>query len=261
MAANCGVYDQEQALELVELADLYCYDAISLGATISYAMDWNRRNPDKQILDGMAFGDFDKMVKFIKETAAGNCNQLGQGSMRLALEMGDLSFAMQGKGLEYPAYLPDTNPGYPWALAGGHMSMRTFLLLILDGQKTDIDYWENAVLTGIYYTRDDLIGTCKFAGVPNGNIIDSINDMFGLSITEEEMNTAIRRAYLRGRLLEKKVGYTDEEYDVPGRVYERVNENIKMPAFITREFMDELKGRVEKGWDELTQKEGLSLPA
>ena len=22
------------------------------------------------------------------------------------------------KGLEYPAYLPQTNPGYPWALAG-----------------------------------------------------------------------------------------------------------------------------------------------
>ena len=261
MAANCGVYDAEQALELVELADLYSYDAISLGATISYAMDWNRRNPINQILDGMVFGDFEKMVKFIKETAAGRCNLLGQGSMRLALEMGDLSFAMQGKGLEYPAYLPDTNPGYPWALAGGHMSMRTFLLLILDGQKTDMDYWENAVLNGIYYTRDDLIGTCKFAGVPNGNIIDSINDMFGLSITEEEMNTAIRRTYLRGRLLEKKVGYTDEEYDVPARVYERVNENIKMPAFITREFMDELKGRVEKGWDDLTEKEGISFPA
>ncbi|MDP6278966.1 MAG: aldehyde:ferredoxin oxidoreductase, partial [Nitrospinota bacterium] len=75
------------------------------------------------------------------------------------------------------------------------------------------------------------------------------------------MNTAIRRTYLRGRLLEKKVGYTDEEDDVPARVYERVNKNIKMPAFITREFMDELKGRVEKGWDDLTEKEGLSFPA
>ena len=201
------------------------------------------------------------MVKIIKETAAGNCNQLGQGSMRLAQEMGDLSFAMQGKGLEYPAYLPDTNPGYPWALAGGHMSMRTFLLLILDGQKTDIDYWENAVLNGIYYTRDDLIGTCKFAGVPNGNVVASLNDMFGTSLSEDEMNGAIRRTYLRGRLLEKKVGYTEEEYDVPGRVYERVNENIKMPAFVTREFMDELKSRVEKGWDELTEEEGMKLPA
>ena len=243
------------------MADRLCYDAISLGVTLGYAMEWNERHPDKQILGGLRFGEFEKAMALIRETAAGNCPQLGQGSMRLAMEMGDLSFAMQGKGLEYPAYLPDTNPGYPWALGGGHMTMRTFLLLILDGQKTDIDYWEKAVLNGIYYTRDDLIGTCKFAGVPDGNVVDSMNDMYGLSLTAEDMNTAIRRSYLRGRLLEKKVGYTNEEYDVPGRVYERTNENIKMPSFITREFMDELKVRVEKGWDELTEKEGISLPA
>ena len=261
IAPNCGIYDQEQALELVELADLMSYDAISLGATISYAMEWNERHPEKQILDGMKFGDYDKMVKFTKLAAEGKCEQLGQGSMRLALEMGDLSFAMQGKGLEYPAYLPETNPGYPWALAGGHMSMRTFLLLILDGQKTDMEYWENAVQSGIYYTRDDLVGTCKFAGVPNKNILDSLNDMFGLTLTQDEVNQAIRRSYLRGRLLEKKVGYTDEEYDVPGRVYERVNKNIKMPAFITREFMDELKKRTEANWDRLTKEEGIKLPA
>jgi len=260
LSSNIGIYDQEQSLEIVELADRMCYDAISLGVTLGYAMEWNDRNPENQILDGIRFGEFDKAMALIRKTAAGNCSQLGQGSMRLAMEMGDLSFAMQGKGLEYPAYLPDTNPGYPWALGGGHMTMRTFLLLILDGQKTDIDYWENAVLNGIYYTRDDLIGTCKFAGTPNENIVASMNDMYGLSLTKDDMNTAIRRSYLRGRLLEKKVGYTDEEYDVPGRVYERVNENIKMPAFITRDFMGELKKRVETGWDELTEKEGISLP-
>jgi aldehyde:ferredoxin oxidoreductase len=181
--------------------------------------------------------------------------------MRLSMELGETSFAMQGKGLEYPAYLPETNPGYPWALAGGHMSMRTFLLLILDGQKTDIDYWERAVMNGIYYTRDDMIGTCKFAGTPDDNVIASLNDIFGTSLTLEDVRGAIRRTYLRGRLLEKKVGYTDEEYDLPSRVYERVNPNIKMPAFITREFMAELKKRVERNWDELTEKEGVTIPA
>jgi len=85
--------------------------------------------------------------------------------------------------------------------------------------------------------------------------------MYNLSLTEEDMNQAIRKSYLRGRLLEKKVGYTDEEYDVPARVYERVNPNIKMPSFITREFMDELKKRVEANWDRLTEEEGVTLPA
>ena len=109
-------------------------------------MEWNKKNPDNQVLEGIQFGDAQKMMSLIRKCAAGECEELGQGSLRLALQSGDLSFAMQGKGLEYPAYLPETNPGYPWALAGGHMSMRTFLLLILDGQKTDIDYWENAVM-------------------------------------------------------------------------------------------------------------------
>lgn len=261
LTANCGVYDAEESLDLVELGDRLGYDAISLGATFSYAMEWNERHPDKPVLGGIRFGDAQKMMELMRQTAAGDCEELGQGSMRLALQCGDLSFAMQGKGLEYPAYLPETNPGYPWALAGGHMTMRTFLLLILDGQKTDIDYWENAVMNGIYYTRDDLIGTCKFAGVPNGNVVDSLNDMYKLSLTEDNVNQAIRKSYLRGRLLEKKVGYTDEEYDIPGRVYERTNENVKMPSFITREFMDELKKRVERNWDDLTEKEGIALPA
>lgn len=49
-------------------------------------------------------------------------------------------YAMHVKGLELPAYLPDTNPGYPWAIAGGHMSMTTFLSLVMD-KDTSIDYW------------------------------------------------------------------------------------------------------------------------
>lgn len=261
ITANCGVYDAEESLDLVELGDRMGYDAISLGATISYAMEWNERNPDKPVLDDIRFGDAKKMEALIRKAAAGECEELAQGTMRLAQQCGDLSFAMQGKGLEYPAYLPETNPGYPWALAGGHMSMRTFLLLILDGQQTDIDYWENAIQNGIYYTRDDLIGTCKFAGAPNENVVDSLNDMFGVSLTEDNVNQAIRRSYLRGRLLEKKVGYTDEEYDVPARVYERANDNVKMPSFITREFMDELKKRTEANWDRLTEEEGIALPA
>ncbi len=37
--------------------------------------------------------------------------------------------------------------------------------------------------------------------------------------------------------------------------------NVKMPSFITREFMDELKKRIEAYWDRLTEEEGVTLPA
>ena len=45
------------------------------------------------------------------------------------------------------------------------MSMRTFLLLVF-AEKTALDYWvETIVNRGMYYTRDDLLGLCKFAGI------------------------------------------------------------------------------------------------
>ena len=65
---------------------------------------------------------------------------------------------MQSKGVEYPAYLPQTNPGYPWALAGGHMSMRTFLLYVVE-RETDVDYWIDAITNrGPTYLLDDITG-------------------------------------------------------------------------------------------------------
>ena len=62
---------------------------------------------------------------------------------------------MQCKGVEFPAYLPQTNPGYPWALAGGHMSMGTYLLLLQE-RETDMDYWVDAITNrGLSILRDD----------------------------------------------------------------------------------------------------------
>ena len=59
------------------------------------------------------------------------------------------------------------------------MGMRTFLLLVTEG-KTDLDYWVDAIVRrGIYYTRDDVIGLCKFAGTP-----DEILNPFSRTCTE-----------------------------------------------------------------------------
>ena len=145
LTVNLGIYDQHQALEIVELVDQLGFDSISMGVTLGYVMEYNARHPDKPIFDGMTFGDFEKARHFIHETAAGRAPEIGCGVKRLAASLGDTAYAMECKGLELPAYLPETNPGYPFAMAGGHMSMRTFLLLVFEG-KTDLDYWEDAVV-------------------------------------------------------------------------------------------------------------------
>ena len=190
LTANLGIYDPDQALEIVELVDQLGFDSISLGVTLGYIMDYNARHAEQPILNGLSFGDFAGTCQLIKQAAAGGVPELGRGVKRLSEQLGEPSYAMQCKGLELPAYLPETNPGYPFAIAGGHMGMRTFLLLVIEG-KTDLDYWVDAIVNrGVYYTRDDVIGLCKFAGTPDTVIEPVFQDMFGLTVTHEDMQHA-----------------------------------------------------------------------
>lgn len=245
LTINLGVYDQRQAVEIVELVDEVGFDSISLGVTLGYIMEYNQHHPQQLILDGLSFGDFQGACAAIKRAAMGQLPQVGQGVKRLSEQLGDTAYAMHCKGLELPAYLPETNPGYPFAIAGGHMSMRTFLLLVFDG-KTDMEYWVEAITKlgkGAYYTRDDLLGLCKFAGTPDKAILPVFKEMYGLEVTQDDLLHATQRAYLRGLLLERKQGVTDEDYVLPERVYQR-NPNVQLPHFITPEFWQELRQRV-----------------
>jgi aldehyde:ferredoxin oxidoreductase len=257
LTVNLGIYDQRQALEIVEVTDQLGFDAISLGVTLGYVMEYNARHPDKPIFEGMTFGDFDRACQVIRETAAGRAPEIGRGVRRLATSLGDTAYAMECKGLELPAYLPETNPGYPFAIAGGHMSMRTFLLLVFEA-KTDLDYWEDAIVNrGIYYTRDDLIGLCKFAGTPDESIVPAFRDLYGVSLTQDEMFHATMRTYLRGLLLERRQGATIDDYVLPERTYTQ-NPNVKLPHFITPEFWTELRGRVFHAFDQKIREYGLT---
>jgi len=58
------------------------------------------------------------------------------------------------------------------------------------------------------------------------------------------VGAAVRHAFLRGLALERRQGYTDEEYTLPGRVFEGSNPNVKLPSFVTRQFFAELQKRV-----------------
>ena len=256
LTINLGIYDQHEALEIVELADQVGFDSISLGVTLGYVMDYNRQHPQQPVMDGVTFGDFAGACRLIKAAAAGQLPALGQGVKRLAESLGEPAYAMHCKGLELPAYLPETNPGYPFALAGGHMSMRTFLFLVFEG-KTDLDYWVDAIVNrGIYYTRDDLIGLCKFAGTPDRVIMPALRDLYGVEVSSEEMQHATQRTYLRGLLLERRQGTTLDDYVLPERTYES-NPHVQLPHFITPEFWHTLRERVFQEFDVQIERYGL----
>ena len=257
LSSNLGIFDIDQALDLVELVDELGMDSISCGTTLSYVMEYNRRHPETPIAGGLSYGDFEKTLDAIEKIGNGQLEQVGQGTLRLAEQMCEKGYAMQCKGVEFPAYLPQTNPGYPWALAGGHMSMRTYLLLLHE-RETGLDYWVDAITNrGLSILRDDFLGICKFSGMSDDRMVDAVGAMTGLAIDVSTLKRVIRRTFLRGYRLERRHGCTDDDYDMPAEVH-REFPQIDLPYFNTPEFFAELKQRVTTRIDELLLAEGLA---
>lgn len=257
LSSNIGIFRPEECLELCELVDELCMDSISVGTLLSYVMEYNRRHPDRPIAHGLKYGDYATSRRVIEDIAQGRLPELGQGVMRLSLQLHETGYAMHSKGVEYPAYLPQTNPGYPWALAGGHMSMRTYLLLLVE-KDTGLDYWVDAVAhRGPLILRDDILGGCKFTGLSDDNMVKAITALTGLQITKEELHRTIRRVFLRGYRLELRQGFTDADYAMPDEIHNEYPQ-IRLPHFNTREFFGQLRDRVQTRLRELLVEEGMA---
>ncbi len=234
-------------------------DSISCGVTLSYAMEYNRRHNHQgnTIAAGLSYGDFEATKNAILAMGEGRLALLGQGSKRLSEQLGETGYAMHCKGVEFPAYLPQTNPGYPWALAGGHMSMKTYLLLLHD-RITDLEYWVEAIVErGWSIIRDDVIGICKFAGMSNDDMATAICAETGLEMSGEDIERVVRRVFLRGYRLERRQGFTSEDYVMPAEAHKHY-EAIKLPYFNTPEFFSHMKQRVEQRLDEMLVAEDLA---
>jgi aldehyde:ferredoxin oxidoreductase len=256
LSSNLGIFDIDAALDLIELTDELGMDSISLGVTLGYVMDHNRRHPDDPIVDGLAFGDVAATTAAIETVARGRLPEVGRGVMRLADQTGDDAYAMHGKGLEYPAYLPQTNPAYPWALAGGHMSMRTFFLLVIE-RETGIDYWVDATTNrGPLYLRDDLLGLCKFANIDDQWAARAVRTATELDITTEQLRDTVARTFLRGYAVERRRGFTEADYVLPAVAYEP-NPNIDLPYLTSAEFFIEMREKVMAALDERARTAGF----
>jgi len=123
------------------------------------------------------------------------------------------------------------------------MTMATFMLAALVGD-TSLDYWVDAITAkGLFQVRDDLLGSCKFAGMNHKMALVALKDV-GLEVSQEDLLAAVRRAFLRGLALEARQGYDDTDYTLPAQVFEDPNPGLGTPSFITPEFFGQLKARV-----------------
>ncbi|MDH3540957.1 MAG: aldehyde:ferredoxin oxidoreductase, partial [Acidimicrobiia bacterium] len=259
LSTNLGIYDPDHALELVLLCDELCMDSISLGATLSYAMEWNRRHPTDQIADGLSYGDFEAAMAATRAIGEGRMVELGQGSLRLAMSLGELDYAMQSKGVELPAYQPHSNPGYPWALAGGHMSMRTFILAIVE-RETGLDYWVDAITNrGAQYILSDLDGLCKFAGIDHEAHADALRSATGLDVDAGDLEAVVDRVFVRGYANERRRGFGPDDYVLPADAHQP-QPSSTLPYFNTPEFFSELQAKVMETLDRRATEAGF-LPS
>jgi aldehyde:ferredoxin oxidoreductase len=244
LSTNLGIHDPAQAATLVGLGDQLGMDSISLGATVAYVLDYNQRHPETPLCNAAVFGDFEKIRELILATGRGELPQVGHGVMRLAAQTGDTAYAMHVKGLELPAYLPETNPGYAWAVAGGHMSMMTYMLYALEGNAS-VEYWRKAITErGLFFVRDDLLGVCKFAMLDVEGAVQALELGAGLTIAPDELLAAVRRSFIRALWLERKQGYQKNEYTLPAQVSDDPNPALKAEHFVSREFLDQLSSEV-----------------
>ncbi len=248
LGTNIGIHDARQAGKLIYLCDNYGMDAISIGVTVSYALAYNERHPDKPLFNGAHFGDYEKIYELISGAGEGKLPGIGKGSMRLSEQTGETDYAYHIKGLELAAYLPETNPGYCWAIAGGHMSMGSYGTLIRDG-KSDVDSWVDVITQDkLHIVGFDMIGLCKFFDITQGigtqMVVDCLKSDFNLEIDPAAIKAAVRRSFLLGLALEFRQGYTKSEYCLPAEVYKDPNPNIKLPNVSSPEFMAELADKV-----------------
>ncbi len=248
LSTNIGIHDAGQAGRLIHLCDNYGVDAISMGVTIAYTLSYNERHPEHPLFNGATFGDYDKIYELIQHAAMGKLPGIGKGSMRLSELMGETDYAYHVKGLEIAAYQPETNPGYCWAIAGGHMSMGSYGTLIREGI-SDVDSWVKVITQDkLHIVGFDMIGLCKFFDITQGigtqMVVDCLKSDFNLEIKADEIKAAVRRAFLLGLALEFRQGYTKAEYCLPAEVAKNPNPHIKLPNISNPEFMAELADKV-----------------
>jgi len=248
LSSNLGIFDPDVALSLIELTDESGMDSISLGVTLGYAMDHNRRT-GSHLLGGLGFSDSDAVTAAIHAVADGRLPELGQGVKRLSEQTGETAYAMHSKGVEYPAYQPQTNPGFPWALAGGHMSMRTFFLYVIE-REAGVDYWVDAITNrGPLYLMDDITGLCKFANVDPDFEAEALRITAGLDITGAELAATVMRTFLRGYACERRVGFGSDDYRLPAEAHQPMARS-DLPHFNTPEFFEQVQTQVIETLDQ-----------
>jgi aldehyde:ferredoxin oxidoreductase len=231
LGSNLGISDFDALIEANYLCNHLGLDTISVGATLSCAMELAERG---LLETDLRFGETTHLNETITALAMrrGVGDWLSEGSRRLAERCGAPETAMQVKGLEFPGYDPRGMQGQGLLYATsnrGACHLRGNMLgpellgapKMLDRHATS---GKAGVLIVLQHTNTviDSLGLCKFVGFAIGDEFFArlLSAVTGEHYEVQDLLTAGERIWNLERLYNLRAGFTSADDTLPKRFLE-----------------------------------------
>jgi aldehyde:ferredoxin oxidoreductase len=229
LGAQCGIAHLETIVEANMLCNRLGLDTISTGVTLGCAMELAQRG----LLDsGLNFGDVEKLIPTIESIAyrRGLGDELAEGSRRLAEKYHAPQYAMQVKGLEFPAYDPRGVKGMGLAFATsnrGACHLRAYMVgpEILGVPKM-VDRFATGGKAGLTINFQnanaamDTLILCRFIGlaVSEEYFARLLSAVTGVSYQPQDLHLTGERIWNLERLYNLREGFTFADDNLPERL-------------------------------------------
>lgn len=251
--ANCGIDDLDTIAKFNELCDTMGLDTISAGSTIAFAMELTERG----IRDfGLRFGDRGEYLRAVEEIARreGRGAELALGVRGLAARYGG-DFAVEIKGLEFPAYDPRGNYGMGLAYATsdrGACHMRAFT--VFHKKPFDLEAMVDEVIAGQNANAVKwCMILCDFWGSVSPEILANFlqTGLVG-PWSPDEIRVAGERVWNLGRVFNVRAGFSAKDDRLPRRIMEDPAASGPIKGrVLSRADFERMRARYyeRRGWD------------
>jgi aldehyde:ferredoxin oxidoreductase len=274
LGSACGVDNLAAVTKANYLCNELGLDTISMGATVSCAMELYERGhlPEEESGMPLHFGDAGTVVELVRLTGRreGFGDLLAEGSYRLAERYGHPEYAITAKKQEFPGYDPRGSKGMGLLYAtsnigASHMAgdlayMEVFGVpkkldpLTIEGKPRHIKHFEDI------FALVDAAGLCVFLSirylfdstyevVPT-RLTDLLNYTTGAGYTVDSLLEAGDRIYTLERMFLVRAGFSRADDTLPRRMLEE-----PMPEGPAKGHVVELEEMLDefyalRGWDE-----------
>jgi aldehyde:ferredoxin oxidoreductase len=268
LGSLCFNGDTDMLLYANDQAEQYGMDTLSLGVNVAFAMECAERGIlPRDVLGSeitLEFGNPDATIKLIDMIGhrEGIGDILAEG-VRIASQkigQGSEKFALQAKGMEFAAWMPERMRGIATTFATSNRGachkrapigveiMEFIPMDSIDGRAAmvaDIQNRVNAIFTMV---------ACRFAefALKTNHFVDLMNAATGFSYTEQEFISLGEAIWNMERLFNLKAGIESDQDTLPDICFEVPQDFPPNAKPLTREDFSQLISDyyIARGWDE-----------